>query len=229
MPNSAFMPVDDTGKVELLEHLVAILIKYAHLLAISDAVMLQLNKDAVALRRALTKLQQVQSYAHNCTAQKNHLRDGGPGAANWPVPPAVDEIEPEMVTPGIIPRLSALVASIKANPNYTNAIGQDLKIIGAEIITDPANWQPALGGKMNAAHPIILWTKGRATAIEIWVDRNDGNGFVFFAIKTTPNTVDNTPLPDKGTGVIWKYKAIYLLNDEQVGRWSDVMSIAVGV
>ena len=229
MPNSAFMPVTDTGKAELLEHLVAVVPKYTDLLALSDADMQQLNKDAVGFRRALTKHHQVQSYAHNCTAQKNHLRDGGPGTANWPVAPAIDEVEPEVVTPGIIPRLSTLVASIKANKNYTTAIGQDLKLIGPEITTDPVTWQPVLASKTNAAHPVIVWTKGHASAIEIWVDRNDGNGFVFFAIKTTPDTVDKTPLPDKNAGVIWKYKAIYLLNDEQVGHWSDVMSIAVGV
>jgi hypothetical protein len=27
---------------------------------------------------------------------------------------------------------------------------------------------------------------------------------------------------------IWKYRAIYLINDEKVGQWSDVASIAVG-
>ena len=30
-----------------------------------------------------------------------------------------------------------------------------------------------------------------------------------------------------GTGTVWKYKAIYRLNDEQVGQWSDVASVSV--
>jgi hypothetical protein len=28
---------------------------------------------------------------------------------------------------------------------------------------------------------------------------------------------------------LWKYKAIYRLHDQQVGQWSDIMSVAVGV
>ncbi|MCX7110112.1 MAG: hypothetical protein NTX45_08280 [Proteobacteria bacterium] len=74
----------------------------------------------------------------------------------------------------------------------------------------------------------ILWTKGKASAIEIWVDRNDGNGFVFLIINTEPNTTDTTPLPAPGTSAVWNYKAIYRLHDEQVGQWSDVVSVTVG-
>ena len=56
-----------------------------------------------------------------------------------------------------------------------------------------------------------------------WVDRNDGNGFVFLVINTDP-----TPLPAPGTNAVWNYKAIYRLHDEQVGQWSDVVSVTVG-
>ena len=30
------------------------------------------------------------------------------------------------------------------------------------------------------------------------------------------------------SAALWKYKAIYRLRDEQVGNWSDVISVAVG-
>ncbi len=82
---------------------------------------------------------------------------------------------------------------------------------------------PALRGEKK-----IFWTKGKASAIEIWVDRNDGNGFVFLVIHTEPNTPDPAPLPPPGTSVVWKYKAIYRYHDEQVGEWSDVLSVVVG-
>lgn len=34
-------------------------------------------------------------------------------------------------------------------------------------------------------------------------------------------------LPAAGISAVRKYKAIYRLNDEQVGQWSDVASISV--
>lgn len=111
------------------------------------------------------------------------------------------------------PRLSALVARIKASKNYTDAIGKDLWIVVSKQIIDLTTWKPALAIKIQASHPIILWTKGNAAAIEIW---GDGH-FIQLAINTGPNTADNWPLPPLGTSAMWRYKAIYLLHDEQVG------------
>ena len=73
---------------------------------------------------------------------------------------------------------------------------------------------------------VTKYSKGQAAALEIWVDRGDGNNFVFLTINTEPNTIDTTPLP--ATSAAWRYKAIYRLHDEQVGQWSDVISVTVG-
>jgi hypothetical protein len=62
--------------------------------------------------------------------------------------------------------------------------------------------------------------------IEIFVDRGDGV-FVFLDMDTVPDYLDKSPLPASGTSVVWKYKAIYRLNDQQVGQWSAVASISV--
>jgi len=63
--------------------------------------------------------------------------------------------------------------------------------------------------------------------IEIWVDRGDGKGFLLSAIDTIPDYLDTAPLPGGWHECRWKYKAIYRLNDEQVGQWSDIASISV--
>jgi len=33
--------------------------------------------------------------------------------------------------------------------------------------------------------------------------------------------------PAPGISAVWKYKAVYRLNDQQVGQWSDVATIGV--
>ena len=51
-------------------------------------------------------------------------------------------------------------------------------------------------------------------------------------IHTEPNSPDPdpapAPLPPPGTSMVWRYKAIYRFHDEQVGEWSDVLSVMVG-
>ena len=210
MTTSYYMPTDDAGKADFLDHLAATLPKYAALLEISEADIATLQADAASFRYTLHTLNDMQAYAQHWTAYKNVLRDGGNGSAEWPIPPTLDQPIPPAVAPGIIPRTTALVARVKTLKHYTPAIGQDLRIIGTSHTVDPSSWKPLLSVQIKAAHPVILWTKGKASAIEIWVDRNDNNGFVFLIINTEPNTTDPTPLPAPGTSAVWNYKAIYL-------------------
>jgi len=229
MPKTAFLPHDDAGKSKLMQYVAGILPKYQSIFEISNQDMGTLQNDALSFSVANDLQNLALNFAHNCTAFKNQLRDGGSGDVNWPVAPDFAANLPTVSAPGVIQRFTAMIARIKAHKNYTEAIGQDLQIIGTEIVIDTTSWKPVLSVTPDAGHFIVGWRKGQAGGIEIWVDRGDGKGFVFFTINSEPDTIDNTPLPASGAGVNWQYKAIYLLHDERVGQWSDVVSIkAVG-
>ena len=60
---------------------------------------------------------------------------------------------------------------------------------------------------------------------EIQVDRNYNKGFVVFVFDTTPNYTDSTPFP--AVSAKWTYKAIYRVNDAQVGLWTAPVSVNV--
>ena len=228
MTTTSYMPVNDSGKADLLEHLSKALLPYSTLLNIAAEDMTSLTADAVCFRYALHSAGDMQAYSQNWTAFKNQLREGSGNSASWPVPPVLVTPIPPAVKPGVITRLSSLAAQIKTHKNYTIAIGKDLGLIGAEVIIDPVTWKPIISVQFQAGHPIVQWTKGQASAIEIWVDRNDTKGFGLMTINTEPNTQDMFVLPETGTSEMWRYKAIYLLHDVQVGQWSDVISVSVG-
>ena len=61
---------------------------------------------------------------------------------------------------------------------------------------------------------------------ELQVDRADGKGFVILAFDTTPGYTDTTPFP--ATATLWKYRAIYRIEDAQTGQWSQEVSVMVG-
>jgi hypothetical protein len=75
--------------------------------------------------------------------------------------------------------------------------------------------------------PAIGWTKQGMDGVEIWVDHGDGKGFVFLAVDTVPDYTYTAAMPPAGQSALWKYKAIYLQDDDRVGQWSDVVSIPV--
>ena len=225
MAKNYYLPRDDSGKAQLLEHLARRLPAYAETLEVSAADIASLQADAEAFRHAIASTDSIQANARQWTAYKNLQRDGGvhvnprPQLPHLPVP-ARD------VAPGIVPRLIALVSRLKTARNYNEAIGRDLQIIGAEQAVDTGDWKPALDLGIKAGHPVIKWPKGDADAIEIWADRDDGQGFRLATITSGTDYTDTSTRP--ASGAVWKYKAIYRLRDAQVGQWSGVVSVAVG-
>ena len=225
MAKNYYLPKDDSGKAELLEHLANRLPAYAETLEISALDIAGLQADAEAFRDAIACTNAIQANARQWTAYKNLQRDGGvrvnprPQLPHLPVP-ARD------VAPGIVPRLIALVSRLKTAHQYNEAIGHDLQIIGPEQRVTPDGWKPVLDTRSVAGQPVIKWPKGDADAIEIWADRDDGQGFRLATITSGTDYTDTTPTP--ATGAVWKYKAIYRLRDAQVGQWSGVVSVAVG-
>ena len=225
MAKNYYLPRDDSGKAQLLEHLARRLPAYAETLEVSAADIASLQADAEAFRHAIASTDSIQANARQWTAYKNLQRDGGvrvnprPQLPHLPVP-ARD------VAPGIVPRLIALVSRLKTARNYNEAIGRDLQIIGAEQTVDTGDWKPALDLGIKAGHPVIKWPKGDADAIEIWADRDDGQGFRLATITSGTDYTDTSTRP--ASGAVWKYKAIYRLRDAQVGQWSGVVSVAVG-
>ena len=228
MPKNYYLPTDDSGKAELLEHLAAKLPAYSAVLDINSADLADLQADAIAFRYTLSVFNQMQSNAKQWTAYKNLLRDGTagtPASTAFPFQPSLP-VAPSIVTPGIVPRLTALVARLKAARNYTEAIGKDLNIVGTVQVMEIDEVKPIIEITTRGGQPIIQWSKGDADALEIWVDRNDDRGFGLFTIANSPRITDNTPLP--ATPVQWKYKAIYRLKDDRIGDWSTITPVSVG-
>lgn len=158
---------------------------------------------------------------------KTALCSGG-NLGPTPVAPTLPAA-PTAVAPDIFGRVSDQVIRIKHHPGYAESIGRQLDIIGSEISgPDLTTLKPVLTIALQAGHPTIGWARQDMDALEIQVDR-DGKGFVPLAIDTVPDYLDTAPLPTASAGAVWKYKAIYRMEDGQVGQWSDIVSIAVGL
>ena len=116
------------------------------------------------------------------------------------------------------------IQQIKKHDNYSTAIGEDLDIIGEESVVDPTTMKPVISLVVQAIGVIVEWQKGTlAHAISIYVDR--GSGYVFLATDTQPNYFDTFALP--ATAETWTYKAVYILDEQQTGLFSDEVAVQV--
>ncbi len=86
MAKNYYLPTDDSGKADLLDHFAAKLLQYADTLEISAADVASAQADAANWRYDLQAQQRSQAYAQQWTNHKNSLRDGGAEHADPPAP-----------------------------------------------------------------------------------------------------------------------------------------------
>jgi hypothetical protein len=208
----------------MAHQLAAKLPTYAATVGVTPAEVTQAAADSLFFNYVCDAHDQHTKTTRDWTAYKSAAA-GGTAIGSLPTTPAMG-VPPPAVPPNIFGRNSALALRIKKHPGYTEAMGQDLGLIGAEQTIDYTILKPILQITLQAGHPVISWRKQGMDSLELWVDRGDGKGFIFLAIDTVPDYTDTATLP-AGTSAVWKYKGIYRESDEQVGQWSDVVSTPV--
>ena len=148
------------------------------------------------------------------------LFTGNPPAGG-PPPPAGTLPWPAAVPPGALRRIFAFVKNLKTRTFYTEAVGQDLDVIGAAAgSVDLDNAKPVIEAMRRGDEVRVKWTKGVFDGVEIWVDRGTG-AFAKLATDMRPDYFDTEDFP--ATAQTWKYKARYILSDAPVGLFSDVV------
>ncbi len=168
----------------------------------------------------------VEKYADDFKKSKELLRKGGKEEIykGLPTPPALG-VEPHVVAANIQHRFSLRAKKAKASPNYTKGIGENLGIEATHQAFYPNLGKPQLTISFNVGHPVIKYTKGKYDGIALYKD--SGDGFVLLATALKPTYTDKTALPTKDSGKVWKYKAIYIWQSEETGKWSDEASVVV--
>lgn len=92
---------------------------------------------------------------------------------------------------------------------------------------EPNALKPILKSALDANRPLIIWNKGVADSLDIYVDRQMNDNYVFLANDSQPDYLDTFPLPIGVNSAAWRYKAIYRIGDEQVGKFSDPITVTV--
>lgn len=127
---------------------------------------------------------------------------------------------------GIFNRVIALVRTIKAHPSYTSTDGKDLGIELVDVaVMKEEELQPLLKVQVVGSNVQVSAVKGDTQGFEVWCNKGTDT-FVFVGFATSAKFKDPSPMPAQAT--IWKYKGIYHLHNEQVGQWSQEVSVHVG-
>jgi hypothetical protein len=222
---TTYLPNNDSERVVWFNNFNSKLPSYSVQLNVGADDVTQTGKDYIAFSYAVHLADQLKQTQQNATAYKNSIKhaDGQP-IGSIPVVPNFG-VAPEVVPAGVFDRVRMLAQRIKNHPSYTDSIGQDLNIIASMDVTDPNSIQPVLTFKIDVGRPHLKWKKGIAEATDIYADHNDGNGFLLVGRFVRGEYLDTTVLTAGKIADDWKYKAIFVIADEQVGQMSQAISV----
>ena len=119
-----------------------------------------------------------------------------------------------------------LAKRLKLHSAYNAGFGQQLGIEGSEATVDLTAAKPQLEGAAKPHGEVELtFNKSKSDGVNIYGQRDGDAGFVFLARDTSSPYIDNRPCLVAGKPELRRYKAIYILDDQEVGQFSDEVPV----
>jgi len=227
MRRKYYLPPDDNGRLSWLANFSSKIGNYAALFSITAAELIAIAAYYVMLGYILGIIEQVRTFSQDLTRFKETLMIAALGTPLGAVPTLTLAAPPPPVDAGIFTIIAGIVKRIKGSTNYNENIGEDLGVIGADIILDFGSMQPELKITFDVLRPKIKYKKGGTDGLNIYVDRADGQGIKFLKYVTQTTYIDTAELPVGVNSAVWTYTGIYVVNDTEVGQPSAAMSVTV--
>ena len=119
-------------------------------------------------------------------------------------------------------------AKMKVNDNYTEAIGQDMGIIGESSSPDLNTMSPEISAEAFPGYVRIKFTKRGFSGVHIYTRLKGSQTWAFLSRDTNSPYDDHRPLSSPGTPETREYMAIGLDGDDEIGQQSDIVSVVFG-
>lgn len=141
-----------------------------------------------------------------------------------PAPPTGVTPQP----PGLLTRLFALVALIKLKPGYTDSIGADLGIIGAEDTTDKATPKFSADVTQGSGSQTATLSFFKYGHQGVHIESRRGTGaWEFLGIDTESPYVDERPLLVATQPEVREYRMRFWDKGTPNGDWTDTVKVTV--
>ena len=126
--------------------------------------------------------------------------------------------------------LRKLIGQIKSHDIYTEAIGMDLGVIGAEVnlTQEEINTaKPKVVATIVGNYIIFDWLKRMFDGVAIYRKRGNETTFTLIGRDTFSPFEDAIGNITEGASEVRIYKFIYILDDKEIGLFSDEIKVAV--
>jgi hypothetical protein len=223
-----YLPQTDPERVTWFNNFASKLPVHATVLGLTGAEVKAVQDDAAMVDHLIGKrLPALRTAQQQQTAYKNLIVDG-PLGTSVSDPPALPTLTaaPNAVAPGVLPRVRSLVQRIKNTASYTDVIGADLGIVGAETPTGDTP-KPTFKAVALPGHEVRLdWVKGRLDGVTIQGRKPGEAAWTDLGVDHYSPFVDTRKPADPTHPEIREYRMRYLSRDEPTGDWSNVATVS---
>lgn len=196
-----YVPNTDDALVNWLANLKAKLPTYAAALGITAAQQTQIGGWCDALTAAIQNVAQKKS--------------------QWLASSAAKQTQADTSIAG----LRAAIGQWKKNPAITDAMIADLQISGGGSAFDPDTFQAVLSAQVFSGYIRFKFKKGQTDGITLYSRLKGQAAWKFVSRDTNSPYDDHTPLAVPGVPEAREYQAFGMLNDQQIGQPSDIVSV----
>ena len=163
------------------------------------------------------------------TAHKQMMISGtGSGSVVHPQPSPFPN-PPPTPAPGMQKRLFSQIVRIKASPNYTEAIGHDLGIIGASNSVEHPIPEATVTVELGETGSRVRINFKKYGHDGIWIEsRINGGDWAFLAVDTVKPYLDERPLSPGNSHETREYRLRWWDKSIAHGEWSAVQQVVVG-
>ena len=230
MKPTTYLPNGDNEKAAWMINFDEKFPTYATKFGFSNEAIVANHHDRLAFTYGLMMVEAAKTFEHQSVTFKDAIRNGTETNLVIDIPVFTPPANPPLaVAPGIFRRVSKLVTTFKANALYTEAIGQDLGIIGADYLgkDNPDDIQVKLTVKQSGGSVQLKYVKGDLDGIKLESKRGTETEFSLLDKITQTTFTDKRPVLVTGVPEVRQYRAWCIIKDEIVGQVSDVVSVTV--
>jgi len=226
-PKKFYLPNDDEGKVLWLNNFAAKFPSYAIPFGFVAADVTSVNNDRNMWSYLVNIIEQNKADMKEFTQYKIILRGGPVGTPTDTFPVFTPGAAvPTLVAADIFGRIGKMVQIIKSKPNYTEAIGDDLKIIGAESTFDPNTFFTDLDGTAYPGLVRIEFFKSGCSAMNIYSKLPSEPNWVKIGTPLQSPFDDTRPLQVPNQPEVRQYQARGVIGNNEIGQMSATIQVA---
>lgn len=227
-----YLPRKDADRVLWLNNFASKVDHYALLFGITPAEVTLIGNMAKHYEYIVNLVDAQKNFAKQLISYKNTLSVAHYGATLGAMPKFNPPAAPAITPAGIFTYIGGMVGRIKGfTETYTEGIGKDLGIVGTEVGFKKEEYKPTINAKAATGMVVIKFSKKNVDWVKIYgrpLGNTDVNAWELLGIDAHPPFFDKRPLLVAGQPEKRSYRLCGVLNDEEIGVWSNEVEVVFG-